>query len=184
MLQRVTEPTIAQSALRSTSQGCRGIALALAHGPDGTGRPERHYAALDPGRSISCIAGLVAVRARGRPLLIGLVADEDRLFSTAGRGLARLARNGGVTFARAVVLVATVTAVLLVERPACQCWRTSICHIGKPPPSHPLLLLKLTTDRLYGGRWALDQAVMGPSPRRASYRVTLSAGESIMHCTD
>jgi arsenical pump membrane protein len=48
-------------------------------------------------------------------LLIGLVADEDRLFSAAGRGLARLARNGGVTFAGAMVLVATVTAVLNLD---------------------------------------------------------------------
>jgi arsenical pump membrane protein len=48
-------------------------------------------------------------------LLIGLVADEDRLFATAGRGLARMAPSGGVTFAGAVVLVATVTAVLNLD---------------------------------------------------------------------
>ncbi|MDB5064113.1 MAG: Arsenic efflux pump protein [Chloroflexi bacterium] len=73
-------------------------------------------AVLDPGsaRSAASQAWSPFVLVAGL-LLIGLVADEDRLFATAGRGLARLSRNGGVTFAGAVVLVATVTAVLNLD---------------------------------------------------------------------
>lgn len=48
-------------------------------------------------------------------LLVGLVADEDRLFSAAGHGLARLAPNGLVLYGGAVVLVVTVTTVLNLD---------------------------------------------------------------------
>ncbi|HEY2704040.1 MAG TPA: SLC13 family permease, partial [Candidatus Dormibacteraeota bacterium] len=48
-------------------------------------------------------------------LLIGLVADDDGLFSSAGRALARAARHRGLLFAGSVVLVATVTAVLNLD---------------------------------------------------------------------
>ena len=48
-------------------------------------------------------------------LLVGLVADEDRLFSAAGHGLARLAPNGLVLYVGAAVLVVTVTTVLNLD---------------------------------------------------------------------
>jgi arsenical pump membrane protein len=48
-------------------------------------------------------------------LLVGLVADEDRLFSTAGLGLARLAPNGVILFSGAVVLIVAVTSVLNLD---------------------------------------------------------------------
>jgi arsenical pump membrane protein len=48
-------------------------------------------------------------------LLVGLVADEDGLFSAAGHGLARLAPNGLVLYVGAVVLVVTVTTVLNLD---------------------------------------------------------------------
>jgi len=48
-------------------------------------------------------------------LLVGLVADEDGLFSTAGFGLARLAPNGVILFSGAVVLIVTVTSVLNLD---------------------------------------------------------------------
>ncbi len=48
-------------------------------------------------------------------LLVGLVADEDRLFSAAGHGLARLAPNGLVLYVGAVVLIVTVTTVLNLD---------------------------------------------------------------------
>ena len=48
-------------------------------------------------------------------LLVGLVADEDGLFSTAGLGLARLAPNGVILFSGAVVLVVAVTSVLNLD---------------------------------------------------------------------
>ena len=48
-------------------------------------------------------------------LLIGLVAEEDGLFAAAGHRLAGLARNGGVLFAGAVVLISVVTAVLNLD---------------------------------------------------------------------
>jgi arsenical pump membrane protein len=48
-------------------------------------------------------------------LLIGLVADTDRLFSAAGQRLASLAGSGGVLFANSVVLVAVVTATLNLD---------------------------------------------------------------------
>jgi arsenical pump membrane protein len=48
-------------------------------------------------------------------LLIGLVANEDRLFAAAGHLLARLARNGVVLYAGAVLLVAMVTTLLNLD---------------------------------------------------------------------
>jgi arsenical pump membrane protein len=121
MLQPVTEPGVAQTALSVDRPGMpqhrphagawAGRALAV------LGTIAAVVAAvLDPGnaRSAASQAWSPFVLVAGL-LLIGLVADEDRLFSAAGRWLARLARNGGVTFAGAVVLVATVTAVLNLD---------------------------------------------------------------------
>ena len=48
-------------------------------------------------------------------LLVGLVADEDGLFSAAGLGLARLAPNGVILYSGAVVLIVTVTSVLNLD---------------------------------------------------------------------
>jgi arsenical pump membrane protein len=48
-------------------------------------------------------------------LLVGLVADEDRLFSAAGHALARLAPNGLVLYVGAVVLIVSVTTVLNLD---------------------------------------------------------------------
>jgi arsenical pump membrane protein len=48
-------------------------------------------------------------------LLVGLVADDDGLFSAVGHRLAVVAPNGSVLFAGAVGLIATVTAVLNLD---------------------------------------------------------------------
>ena len=48
-------------------------------------------------------------------LLVGLVADEDGLFSASGLVLARLAPNGIVLYSGAVVLIVTVTSVLNLD---------------------------------------------------------------------
>jgi arsenical pump membrane protein len=48
-------------------------------------------------------------------LLIGLIADRDRLFSAAGERLAGVSERGTVTFAGAVVLIAVMTAVLNLD---------------------------------------------------------------------
>jgi arsenical pump membrane protein len=48
-------------------------------------------------------------------LLIGLVADDDQLFATAGYWLGRAARNGFVLFAGAAVITGVVTAVLNLD---------------------------------------------------------------------
>ena len=48
-------------------------------------------------------------------LLIGLTADKDGLFAFAGRQLGRVARNGTVLFAGAVVIIAVVTATLNLD---------------------------------------------------------------------
>jgi arsenical pump membrane protein len=48
-------------------------------------------------------------------LLVGLVADEDGLFSAAGFALARLAPNGIVLYSGAVALIVTVTSVLNLD---------------------------------------------------------------------
>jgi arsenical pump membrane protein len=48
-------------------------------------------------------------------LLIGLVADHDGLFASAGHYLARTARSGPVLFAGATTMVGAVTAVLNLD---------------------------------------------------------------------
>ena len=48
-------------------------------------------------------------------LLIGLVADDDGLFASAGHRLARMAPNGALLFLGAVVVVGAVTAVLNLD---------------------------------------------------------------------
>jgi arsenical pump membrane protein len=48
-------------------------------------------------------------------LLVGLVADEDGLFSAAGHALARRAPNGLVLYAGAVALIVAVTTVLNLD---------------------------------------------------------------------
>jgi arsenical pump membrane protein len=48
-------------------------------------------------------------------LLVGLVADEDRLFSAAGHTLARLSPNGLALYVGAVALVVGVTTVLNLD---------------------------------------------------------------------
>ncbi|MGH3393991.1 MAG: SLC13 family permease, partial [Streptosporangiaceae bacterium] len=48
-------------------------------------------------------------------LLIGLTADKDGLFAFAGQQLGRVARNGTVLFAGAVVIIAVVTATLNLD---------------------------------------------------------------------
>jgi Na+/H+ antiporter NhaD/arsenite permease-like protein len=48
-------------------------------------------------------------------LLIGLVADDDRLFSALGHWFARSARSGLVLFVGAAVMVGAVTAVLNLD---------------------------------------------------------------------
>ncbi len=48
-------------------------------------------------------------------LLIGLVADDDGFFASAGHGLARTAPSGGVLFLGTVVMVGAVTAVLNLD---------------------------------------------------------------------
>ncbi len=48
-------------------------------------------------------------------LLVGLVADEDGLFSSAGYSLARLAPNGVVLYGGAMLLVVTVTTILNLD---------------------------------------------------------------------
>jgi arsenical pump membrane protein len=48
-------------------------------------------------------------------LLIGLVADDDGLFSAAGHWLASSARSSGVLFVGAAVMVGAVTAVLNLD---------------------------------------------------------------------
>jgi arsenical pump membrane protein len=48
-------------------------------------------------------------------LLIGLVADDDGLFATAGHRLARMAPNGALLYLGSVVVVGAVTAVLNLD---------------------------------------------------------------------
>src|ERR1700757_2696117 len=45
-------------------------------------------------------------------LLIGLAADEDGLFATAGHALARTARTGPLLFVGATLMIVVVTALL------------------------------------------------------------------------
>jgi arsenical pump membrane protein len=48
-------------------------------------------------------------------LLIGLVADEDRLFAAAGYRLAQTSRSGWALFLGAAVMIAVVTAILNLD---------------------------------------------------------------------
>jgi len=48
-------------------------------------------------------------------LLVGVVAEEDRVFSAAGHGLARLAPNGFVLYGGAVLFIVAVTTVLNLD---------------------------------------------------------------------
>jgi arsenical pump membrane protein len=48
-------------------------------------------------------------------LLVGLVADGDRLFAAGGQALARLSPNGVLLYAGTVVLVVTVTTLLNLD---------------------------------------------------------------------
>ncbi len=48
-------------------------------------------------------------------LLVGLVADDDRLFAAAGDRLARASRSNAVLFAGAAVMVGVVTAILNLD---------------------------------------------------------------------
>lgn len=48
-------------------------------------------------------------------LLIGLVADDDGLFSAAGHRLAKTARSGAVVFVGATVMIGLVTALLNLD---------------------------------------------------------------------
>ncbi len=81
--------------------GCLGALAAAAARPD-----EARSAAAQDWPPFVLVSGL---------LLIGLVADEDGLFAAAGRLLARVARNGLVLYAGAVLLIATVTALLNLD---------------------------------------------------------------------
>jgi len=81
--------------------GCAGAAAAAAARPG-----DARAAAAQDWSPFVLVAGL---------LLIGLVAEEDQLFSAAGHRLARLATRGPVLFAGAVVLVAGVTAILNLD---------------------------------------------------------------------
>jgi arsenical pump membrane protein len=69
-------------------------------------RTEAHAAADQVWSPFVLVAGL---------LLVGLVADEDGLFSAVGHRLALVAPNGPVLFAGAVALIAAVTAVLNLD---------------------------------------------------------------------
>ena len=119
---------------------------AMSDGPDPTQRPDANGS---PGwvlAAVGCTAGLVAVlvspvHARSAAaqdwspfvlvaglLLVGLVADEDRLFSAAGNELARLAPNGMVLYIGSVVLIVTVTTVLNLD--------TSVAFLDSHPRLH------------------------------------------------
>ena len=81
--------------------GCAGALGAAFFGPQ-----EARSAAAQDWSPFVLVAGL---------LLVGLVADEDRLFSAAGHALARLAPNGLALYAGAVTLTVAVTTVLNLD---------------------------------------------------------------------
>jgi arsenical pump membrane protein len=81
--------------------GCVGAVVAAAARPG-----EARSAAAQDWPPFVLVSGL---------LLIGLVADEDGLFAAAGHVLARVARNGLVLYAGAVLLIATVTTLLNLD---------------------------------------------------------------------
>jgi arsenical pump membrane protein len=81
--------------------GCVGALLAVV-----MDAPAARSAAAQDWSPFVLVAGL---------LLVGLVADDDGLFSAAGQRLARLAHNGTLLYVGAVVLVAVVTALLNLD---------------------------------------------------------------------
>ncbi len=81
--------------------GCAGALSAALLSPD-----DARSAAAQDWSPFVLVAGL---------LLVGLVADEDRLFSAAGQMLSRLAPNGLVLYVGAVVLIVSVTTVLNLD---------------------------------------------------------------------
>ena len=81
--------------------GCAGALAAALLSPN-----DARSAAAQDWSPFVLVAGL---------LLVGLVADEDRLFSAAGHALARLAPNGLVLYIGAVVLIVSVTTVLNLD---------------------------------------------------------------------
>ena len=81
--------------------GCAGAVVVAAARP-----AEARSAAAQDWPPFVLVSGL---------LLVGLVADEDGLFATAGHVLARVARNGVALYAGAVLLIATVTTVLNLD---------------------------------------------------------------------
>ena len=111
-------------------------------------------------------------------LLVGLVADEDRLFSTAGLGLARLASNGVILFSGAVVLIVAVTSVLNLD--------TSVAFVtpvlvytsrsrgeGEAPLLYGCLLLSNAGSMLLPGSNLTNLIVLG--------HLHLSGGEFFRH---
>ncbi len=81
--------------------GCAGALGAALISPDNA-----RLAATQDWSPFVLVAGL---------LLVGLVADEDRLFSAAGHALARLAPNGLALYVGSVVLIVSVTTVLNLD---------------------------------------------------------------------
>ncbi len=84
-----------------TTVGCLGVVLSVLLSP-----AHAREAASQDWPPFVLVTGL---------LLVGLVADEDRLFSSAGHGLARLAPNGVVLYCGAALLVVTVTTILNLD---------------------------------------------------------------------
>jgi arsenical pump membrane protein len=85
-------------------------------------------------------------------LLIGLVANGDGLFAFAGRQLGRVAGNGTVLFAGAVVVVAAVTATLNLD--------TSVAFLT------PVLVHTAASQRPAGPAAASHEPDGGPGPSR------------------
>ena len=81
--------------------GCLGIVVAAVTRPD-----QARLAAAQDWPPFVLVSGL---------LLVGLVAEEDGLFAAAGHLLARVARNGIMLYAGAVLLIATVTTLLNLD---------------------------------------------------------------------
>ena len=84
-------------------------------------------------------------------LLIGLTADGDGLFAFAGRQLGRVARNGTVLFAGAVVIIAVVTATLNLD--------TSVAFLT------PVLVYTAASQRPAGSAGAPDRPRWWPGRR-------------------
>ena len=111
-------------------------------------------------------------------LLIGLVADDDGLFSAAGHWLARSARSSRVLFVGAAVMVGAVTAVLNLD--------TSVAFLtpvlvytawsrdeGEAPLLYGCLLLSNAGSLLLPGSNLTNLIVLG--------HLHLSGGEFLAH---